>query len=68
MTRMDTSTYGGDALVINLFPEAQFAAHARMQQAVSAPAAAIHETFDHALSTGSGWYAVTEAANAAATS
>ncbi|ASW92992.1 hypothetical protein MMARJ_09620 [Mycobacterium marseillense] len=54
--------------MINLFPEAQFAAHAQMQQAVSAPATAIHETFDHALSTGSGWYAVTEAANAAATS
>lgn len=55
----------------NLIPEvpaAQAAAHAQIYQAVSAPAAAIHETFDHALSTGSGWYAVTEAANVAATS
>ncbi|AFS14652.1 PE family protein [Mycobacterium intracellulare subsp. intracellulare MTCC 9506] len=54
--------------MINLFREARFAAHTQMHQAVGGPAAAIHETFDNALSTGSGSYAVTEAANAAATS
>ncbi|WP_082947572.1 PE family protein [Mycobacterium sp. E2479] len=45
----------------------QFAAHAPMYQAVSASTAAIHEMFVNALSTSSGSYAVTEAANAAAT-
>jgi hypothetical protein len=44
----------------------RFAAHAQMYQAVSAQAA-IHETFVNTLSTSSGSYAVTEAANAAAT-
>ncbi|AOS92370.1 PE family protein [Mycobacterium intracellulare subsp. chimaera] len=48
-------------------PAAQAAAHALIYQAVSAPAAAIHETFVNTLSTGSGSYAVTETANAAAT-
>jgi hypothetical protein len=45
---------------------AQFAAPAQMYRAVSAQAA-IHETFVNTLSTSSGSYAVTEAANAAAT-
>ncbi|OBH73652.1 PE family protein [Mycobacterium intracellulare] len=56
--------------MIHLIPEvtaAQPAAHAQMYRAASAPAAAIHETFVDALSTGSGPYAVTETANAAAT-
>ncbi|OBH46422.1 PE family protein [Mycobacterium intracellulare] len=56
--------------MIHLIPEvtaAQVATHARMHQAASAPAAAIDETFVNTLSTGSGSYAVTEAANAAAT-
>ncbi|AFC43965.1 hypothetical protein MINTM008_30810 [Mycobacterium intracellulare] len=54
----------------HLIPEvtaAQAAAHARIYQAVSVAPAAIHETFVNTLSTGSGSYAVTEAANAAAT-
>ncbi|WP_394328657.1 PE domain-containing protein [Mycobacterium avium] len=41
-------------------------AHAQMYQAVSAQAAAIHEAFVNTLSTSSGSYAATEAANAAA--
>ena len=45
---------------------AQFAAHAQMYQAVSAQAAAIHEMFVNTLTTSSGSYAATEAANAAA--
>lgn len=56
--------------MIHLIPEvtaAPFAAHAQMYQVVGAQAAAIHETFVNTLSTGSGSYAVTEAANAAAT-
>jgi len=44
----------------------QFAAHARMYQAVSAQAAAIHEMFVNTLGTSAGSYAATEAANAIA--
>jgi hypothetical protein len=52
---------------VSALTAAQFAAHGQMYQAVSAQAAAIHEMFVNTLSTSSGSYAVTEAANAAAT-
>ena len=45
---------------------AQFAAHAHAYQTVSAQAAAVHEMFVNALSSGANAYAATEAANAAA--
>jgi hypothetical protein len=51
---------------VSALTAAQFAAHAQMYQAVSAQAAAIHELFVNTLSTSSGSYAATEAANAAA--
>jgi hypothetical protein len=46
----------------------QFTAHAKMYQAISAQAAAIHDMFVHALATGADSYAATEAANAVAAS
>jgi PE family protein len=52
---------------VSALTAAQFAAHAQMYQAVSAQAAEIHEMFVNTLGTSSGSYAVTEAANAAAT-
>lgn len=52
---------------VSALTAAQFSAHAQMYQAVSAQAAAIHELFVNTLGTSSGSYAVTEAANAAAT-
>ena len=52
---------------VSALTAAQFAAHAQMYRAVTAASAAIHEKFVNALSTSSGSYAVTEAANAAAT-
>ncbi|MCV7428697.1 PE family protein [Mycobacterium montefiorense] len=51
---------------VSALTAAQFTAHARMYQAVSAQAASIHEMFVNTLSTSSGSYALTEAANAAA--
>ncbi|MEB4212410.1 PE family protein [Mycobacterium sp. 94-17] len=51
---------------VSALTAAQFATHAQMYQAVSAQAAEIHEMFVNTLSTSSGSYAVTEAANAAA--
>ena len=51
---------------VSALTAAQFAAHAQMYQAVSAQAAAIHEQFVNTLTTSSGSYAATEAANAAA--
>ena len=51
---------------VSALTAAQFAAHAQMYQAVSAQAAAIHETFVNTLGMSSGSYALTEAANAAA--
>ncbi|WP_144209280.1 PE family protein [Mycobacterium tilburgii] len=51
---------------VSVLTAAQFAAHAQMYQAVSAQADAIHELFVQTLSTSSGSYALTEAANAAA--
>jgi hypothetical protein len=51
---------------VSALTAAQFAAHAQMYQAVSAQAAAIHEMFVNTLTTSSGSYAATEAANAAA--
>ncbi|WP_232000793.1 PE family protein [Mycobacterium kyorinense] len=44
------------------------ATHARMYQAASVQAAAIHDMFVNMLGTSAGSYAATEAANAAATS
>lgn len=52
---------------VSALTAAQFAAHAQMYQAVSAQATAIHEQFVNTLNMSSGSYAVTEAANAAAT-
>src|SRR3978361_927335 len=56
----------GSAYEVSALTAAQFAAHAQMYQAVSAQAAAIHEMFVNTLTTSSGSYAATEAANAAA--
>ncbi|GAA4294017.1 MULTISPECIES: PE family protein [Mycobacterium] len=52
---------------VSALTAAQFSAHAQMYQAVSAQATAIHEMFVNTLGMSSGSYAVTEAANAAAT-
>ena len=51
---------------VSALTAAQFAAHAQMYQAVSAQAAAIHETFVSTLGISSASYAATELANAAA--
>jgi hypothetical protein len=51
---------------VSLLTAAQFAAHAQTFQAMSAQAAAMHETFVATLRTSAGSYAATEAANAAA--
>lgn len=51
---------------VSALTAAQFAAHGHMYQAMAAQAAAIHEQFVAALSAGSGSYAATEVANAAA--
>jgi hypothetical protein len=52
--------------VVSLLTAAQFAGHAQTFQAVSAQAAAMHESFVATLQTSAGSYAATEAANAAA--
>ncbi len=52
---------------VSALTAAQFAAHGQMYQGVSAQAVAIHEMFVNTLGVSSGSYAVTEAANAAAT-
>ncbi|WP_374021325.1 PE family protein [Mycobacterium sp. HNNTM2301] len=52
---------------VSALTAAQFSAHAQMYQAVSAQGTAIHEMFVNTLRMSSGSYAVTEAANAAAT-
>ncbi len=51
---------------VSALTAAQFAAHARMYQAVSVQAGAIHEMFVTILRTSAGSYAATEAANAVA--
>ena len=51
---------------VSALTAAQFAAHAQLYHAVSAQAAAVHETFVSTLGISSGAYAATEAANAAA--
>ncbi|OBH21176.1 PE family protein [Mycolicibacter sinensis] len=51
---------------VSALTAAQFAAHAEMYQAVSAQAAAIHEMLVHTLGISADSYALTEAANAAA--
>jgi hypothetical protein len=53
--------------VVSALTAAQFVGHAQAFQAVSAEAAAMHETFVATLQTSAGSYAATEAANAAAT-
>ena len=52
---------------VSALTAAQFSAHAQMYQTVSAQATAIHELSVNTLRMSSGSYAVTEAANAAAT-
>ena len=49
---------------VSALTAAQFAAHAQLYQAVSAQAAAIHESFVNTLGMSAGSYAATEAANA----
>src|ERR1700753_637270 len=51
---------------VSALTAAQFVAHAQLYQAVSAQAAAIHESFVNTLGTSAGSYAATEADNAAA--
>jgi hypothetical protein len=51
---------------VSMLTAAQFASHAQTFQALSAQAAAMHETFVATLETSAGSYAATEAANAAA--
>lgn len=51
---------------VSALTAAHFAAHATQYQALSAQAAAIHESFVSALGASAGSYGVTEAANAAA--
>ena len=51
---------------VSALTAAQFAMHARMYQAVSAQAAAIHDMFVTTLGDSGGSYAATEAANAVA--
>ena len=51
---------------VSALTAAQFAAHAQLYQAVSAQAAAIHESFVSTLGQSAGSYAAAEAANAAA--
>ncbi|MGV7301729.1 PE family protein [Mycobacterium kansasii] len=50
---------------VSALTAAQFVAHARLYQVVSAHAAAIHDTFVATLSASAGAYAATEAVNAA---
>jgi pyridoxal/pyridoxine/pyridoxamine kinase len=52
--------------VVSALTAAQFSAHAKLYQAVSAQAAAVHEMLVNTLGVSSGSYAATEAANAAA--
>jgi hypothetical protein len=51
---------------VSALTAAQFATHAQMYQAVSAQAAAVHETFVNTLATSGGSYTATESANAIA--
>jgi hypothetical protein len=53
---------------VSALTAAQFAVHATIYQHISAQAAAIHEMFVNMLGASAGSYAVTEAANAVATS
>lgn len=50
---------------VSVLTALQFAAHAKLYQAVSAQAKAIHDQFVHTLATSAGSYALAEAANAA---
>jgi hypothetical protein len=51
---------------VSALTAAQFAVHAQMYQAISAQAAAIHESFVNMLGASATSYAITEAANATA--
>ena len=53
---------------VSALTAAQFVAHAALYQAMAAQAVAIHEVFTATLGTSADSYAVTEAANAIATS
>ena len=63
-----TNVVPAAADAVSALTAAQFAAHARLYQAISAEAAAAHEMFVHTLATTAASYAATEAANAIATS
>jgi hypothetical protein len=63
-----TTTVPAAADEVSALTAAQFTAHAQLYQAVSAQAAVIHEMFVSTLGTSAGSYALTEAANAVATS
>ena len=58
--------WASHAAIAGPFCPKKFVAHAQLYQAVSAQAAAIHESFVNTLGTSAGSYAATEAANAAA--
>ena len=51
---------------VSAMTAAQFATHAQMYQAISAPADALHEMFVNTLGIGARSYAATDAANAIA--
>ncbi len=59
-----TSVVPAAADEVSALTAAQFASHAAMYQAVSAHAAAVHESFVNALGASADSYAATEAANA----
>lgn len=63
-----TNVVPAAADAVSALTAAQFAAHARLYQAISVEAAAIHEMFVHTLAATAGSYAATEAANTITTS
>ena len=63
-----TSVMPAAADEVSALTAAQFAAHARIYQAVSAQAVAIHDMFVSTMAASGGSYAATEAANAIAAS
>lgn len=63
-----TSVVPAAADEVSALTAAQFATHARMYQAISTQAAAIHDHFVTTLQAGAGSYAATETANAIAAS
>jgi hypothetical protein len=67
-TAPTTGVVPAAADAVSALTAAQFAAHARMYQAVSAQAAAIHQMFVSTMRVSGGSYAASEAANAIAAS